>query len=213
MTFRHRRQERGTLQGSVENGDAMKAIRLALIDGALIVLPLGAIVLLLFGIIGKLQQAADPLSGSFLHPLISAVLLLIVLCLALGLVVRSRAGRRARHALEAMLFEKLPGYRLVKAVAGLGPFAAEGASALRPALAAIEDGECPALVMDQFADGRLLVFVPGSPAPMSGALYIFTPDRVRFLDVPLLPFMKSISSWGLGLRELVEGEQPAAARR
>ena len=60
------------------------------------------------------------------------------------------------------------------------------------------------IVMDEFADGRLLIFVPGSPAPMSGAIYIFTPDRVTLLDVPLLPFMKAISSWGLGLREMVE---------
>jgi uncharacterized membrane protein len=61
--------------------------------------------------------------------------------------------------------------------------------------------------MDEFADGRLLVFVPSSPAPMSGAIYIFAPDRVRFLDVPLLSFMKALSSWGLGLREMVEAAQ------
>jgi uncharacterized membrane protein len=64
--------------------------------------------------------------------------------------------------------------------------------------------------MDRFADGRLLVFVPGSPAPMSGALYIFTPDKVTFLDAPLLPFMKAISSWGLGLRDIVEARGTAA---
>jgi uncharacterized membrane protein len=74
---------------------------------------------------------------------------------------------------------------------------------MRPALASIEEGHCPALVMDELADGRLVVFVPGSPAPMSGALYIFTPDRVTYLDVPLMPFMKALSSWGLGLRELI----------
>jgi len=59
--------------------------------------------------------------------------------------------------------------------------------------------------MDEFADGRLLIFVPASPAPTSGTLYIVTPDRVDILDTPLLPFLKAISSWGLGLREIVEG--------
>ena len=82
---------------------------------------------------------------------------------------------------------------------------------MRPVLAAIEEGQCPALVMDEFADGRLLVFVPGSPAPMSGAVYIFAPDKVVILDVPLLSFMKAISSWGLGLREMIE--EAGAARR
>ena len=75
---------------------------------------------------------------------------------------------------------------------------------MRPALAAIEEGQCPALVMDEFADGRLLVFVPGSPAPMSGAIYIFTPDKVVPLDAPVLGFAQSITSWGLGLRAIVE---------
>ena len=66
--------------------------------------------------------------------------------------------------------------------------------------------------MDEFADGRLLVFVPGSPAPMSGAIYIFTPDKVTYLDVPLLPFLKSIASWGLGLREMLEASSSAGGR-
>jgi uncharacterized membrane protein len=185
----------------------MLLLRRALVDGALVVLPVGAIILLVLGIITKLREAADPLSGTFFHPVVVAVVLFVLLCLVVGIFVRSRAGRHARLALEATLFEKLPGYRLVKAFAGRGPMAGEGRAAMRPALAAIEDGLCPALVMDSFADGRLLVFVPGSPAPMSGSLYVFSQERVTLLDVPLLPFMKAISSWGLGLREMVEAEE------
>jgi uncharacterized membrane protein len=180
-----------------------------LVDGALVVLPIGAIVLLVLGLVGKLQQAANPIAGRFLHPAIVAVAFFVLTCLVIGLVIRSTAGRRARRMLEAMLFERIPGYRLVKAFAGDGPLVQGGGRAMRPALAAIEEGQCPALVMDELADGRLVVFVPGSPAPMSGAIYIFTPDKVEFLDVPLLPFMKAISSWGLGLKEIIEGT-PAA---
>lgn len=188
----------------------MKEIRRMLVDGALVVLPIGAIVLLVLGLVGKLQQAADPIAGRVVHPAIVAVAFFILICLLIGLLIRSTAGRRARRMLEALLFEKIPGYRLVKAFAGNGP---AGGHAMRPALAAIEEGQCPALVMDEFADGRLLVFVPGSPAPMSGAIYIFTPDKVTLLDVPLLPFMKAISSWGLGLKEIVEGAPPAPPAR
>ena len=182
----------------------MKDLRRALADGVLVVLPIGAIVLLVLGIIRRLQDAAGPLSGHFVHPAITAVVLLLLLCLMIGFVIRSAAGRRTRRTLETLLFEKIPGYRLAKAFAGEGPLVERGGKAMRPALAAIEEGQCPALVMDEFADGRLLVFVPGSPAPMSGAIYIFTPDKVTFLDVPLLSFMKAISSWGLGLREMIE---------
>ena len=80
---------------------------------------------------------------------------------------------------------------------------------MRPALAAIEDGLCPALVMDEFEDGRFVVFVPGAPAPMAGAIYIFAREKVTLLDVPLLPFLRTISSWGLGLVEMVEAAERA----
>ena len=182
----------------------MKSLRRALVDGVMVMLPLGAIVLLVLGIVRRLRDAADPLSGHFVHPLITAVALLLLLCLVIGFLIRSAVGRRTRRTLERHLFEKVPGYRLVKAFAGEGPLVEHGGKAVRPALAAIEEGQCPALVMDEFADGRLLVFVPGSPAPMSGAIYIFTPDKVTLLDVPLLTFLKAISSWGLGLREMIE---------
>ena len=188
----------------------MRSLQRALLDGALVVLPIGAVVLLVLGIVRKLEQAADPLTGHAVHPLVAAAAALVVACLVVGLLVRSAIGRWTRRRLEALLFEKLPGYRLAKAFAGDGP-SATGERPMRPALAAIEDGLCPALVMDELADGRLLVFVPSSPAPMSGALYLFTPDRVTLIEVPLLPFMKALSSWGLGLRELLEAAGAARA--
>ena len=186
-------------------------LRRALVDGALIILPIGAVLLLVVGIVRRLQDATEPLSGQFVHPLIGALLLLLILCLLVGFLVRSAAGFRARRMLETTVLEQIPGFRLVRAFAGEGPLVAHGGRAMRPALAAIEDGLCPAFVMDEFADGRLVVFVPGTPAPMSGAIYIFTADKVTLLDVPLLPFLKCISSWGLGLGELVEGSKPRAA--
>jgi uncharacterized membrane protein len=187
----------------------LRTVRHALLGGALIVLPIGAVVLLVLGIVRKMQDAAEPLSDHYVHPVIVAVVFLLLLCLAIGLLVRTAVGRWVRDGLERLLLEKIPGYRLVKAFAGEGPLVEAGSRAMRPALAAIEEGQCPALVMDELADGRLVVFVPGAPAPMSGAIYLFTPDKVVYLDVPLLPFMKAISSWGLGLRELIE-TQPSA---
>lgn len=175
-----------------------------LLDGLLVLLPIGVVVLLILAILHHLRDATEPLSGRFVHPMITGTILFIVLCLVIGLLVRSAAGRVVRRSLEATIFEKIPGYRLAKAFASAGP-SDEGERPMRPALASIEEGLCPALVVDEFSDGQLLIFVPGCPAPMSGALYIFTPDRVTLLDVPLLPFLKSISSWGLGLKEQLGG--------
>lgn len=188
----------------------MKAFRQALLEGALVVLPLGAVVLLVLGILRRLQAMADPLAGTYVHPALVASAMLLLLCALVGLLLRSATGRQARNLLEGALLQRIPGYRLVKAFAADGPFTEHPGQNLRPALASIEEGQCPALVMDEFADGRLMVFVPGSPSAISGAIYIFTPDKVQLLDVPLLPFLRGIASWGLGLREMIEAE---AARR
>ena len=174
----------------------------------MVVLPLGAVGLLILGIVHKLQEATDPLAQHYGHPVVAAILMLVLLCLLIGLLVRSAVGGWVRRGLESALFDRIPGYRLAKAFSGDGPLSEGGQRALKPALAAIEEGWCPALVMEAFADGRLLVFVPGAPAPMSGALYVFAPERIRYLDVPLLPFLKAISSWGLGLREMIEAQEP-----
>lgn len=181
----------------------MKELRRILLDGGMVVLPIGAIVLLVLGIVHRLQDVAEPLAGRFLHPVVGAVLLLLLLCLVVGVLVRARPGRWVQARLEGTVLRQIPGYRLARAfISDEIPGAGSGRRP-QPALARIEEGLCPALIMDRCADGRVVVFVPGTPAPMSGALYVFTADRVLELDVPLLAFLKAISSWGLGLRELI----------
>lgn len=191
----------------------LRNLKRAFVDGAVILLPVGAIVLLTLGIVHRLQDAAHPLAGRFAHPLVVAVALLLLLCLAVGFLVRSALGRWTQHRLERLVFERVPGYRLAKAFATEHILVEGDGRKIHPALVAIEDGQCPAFVMDEFADGRLLVFVPGSPAPMAGALYIFSADRVTLLDVPLMPFMQALSAWGLGLREMLEAEEAVRPAR
>ena len=191
----------------------MGSLRRTLLDGAMVVLPFGAAVLLVLAIVSKLRHATDPLAAEFGHPLLTASVLLVLLCLLVGIMVRSALGRLVRHTLESLLFERIPGYRLAKAFTGNGPLG-QGSAPPQPALVVIEEGEAPALVMDRLADGRMLVFVPGSPAVMSGSLYIFAPERVTLLDIPLMSFLKAISSWGLGLPALLDqaGTGPPDAR-
>ncbi len=203
---------RHEMTAEAHRGGTIASLRRMLLEGALVVLPIGAVVLLALGLVGRIERAADPLAGHVVHPAVVAVAGLLLICLAVGLAIRSALGRRMRALLEGTLLDRLPGYRLAKAFATDGPWSGAGGRAVRPALAAIEEGLCPALVMDEFADGRLVVFVPGAPAPMAGAIYVFAPEKVTLLDVPLLPFLRTISSWGLGLVEMVETAERARKR-
>ena len=54
----------------------------------------------------------------------------------------------------------------------------------KPAMAEIEDALVPAFIIEEFEDGSFTVFVPSAPTPISGSVYILTPERVHPIDVP-----------------------------
>jgi hypothetical protein len=106
---------------TVQGHGLLRSTGRVLLDGLLVVVPIGAIILLVLGIVKRLQEAADPLAGSYVHPAIAAVVMLVLLCLLIGIFMRSATGHRMYELLERLLFEKVPGYRLVKAFTGDGP--------------------------------------------------------------------------------------------
>ena len=67
----------------------------------------------------------------------------------------------------------------------------------------IEDALVPAFIIEEFDDGRFTVFVPSAPTPLSGSVYILTPERVHLLDISFTTAVKSLSRWGSGSKELV----------
>ena len=105
---------------------SIRQLQRALLEGAMVVVPIGAVVLLVLAILRKLQDASEPVSGTIGHPVLVAVGLLALLCLAIGLLVRTAAGGATRRVLERRVFEQIPGYRLAKAFTGDGPLAERG---------------------------------------------------------------------------------------
>ena len=73
----------------------------------------------------------------------------------------------------------------------------------KPALAEIEEALVPAFIIEEFDDGRFTVFVPSAPTPLSGSIYILTPERVHPVDVPFTQAIQTVSRWGAGAQELV----------
>jgi uncharacterized membrane protein len=118
------------------------------------------------------------------------------------MIVRTKAGRAIRDRIERSLFERIPGYALVRSLTQR--LVGEGReTAWKPALVEIEDALVPAFIIEEFDDGRYTVFVPSVPTPMAGAVYILERGRVHPVDVPFTQAIKVISRWGQGSRELV----------
>ena len=180
-----------------------ESIGSALGAGVLVVAPVYLGVLLLLKIMQSMAGLVRPIARLLPDWLpaegLLSLLLVLLVCLVLGLLVRTRAG-------QAMLghtaFEKLPGYTLFRSLTMRIAGKADNVT-WKPALAEIEEALVPAVIIEEFADGRYTVFVPSVPTPLAGAVYILTRERVHPLSVGFGQAFKTVSRWGAGSKELV----------
>ncbi len=181
-------------------------VKATVIGGVLVILPLALIVILVAHVLRAVHDALKPIATSIsdnvFFPYVVAALLVILFCFLAGLIFSTSPGRRLGAFLERRLYERVPGYKLLKAVGGTA-MTPEGDRAVQPAFAEIEEGLVPAFVMETHADGRVTVFVPSSPTPTVGSLYVLTSNRIHPVDVPLSKFMNCLSGWGLGTKDLL----------
>src|SRR5262249_40581015 len=132
---------------------------------------------------------------------LSFVLVLLV-CFLIGAAVRTQAGQKVRERIEKSLFERIPGYALFRSLTQQLAGSREE-QRWKPALAEIQKDLLAALMISGLDDGRFTDFVPSAPAPLSGSVYILTPERVHPVDVPFTHAIRALSRWGSGSKELV----------
>jgi len=183
-----------------------------LIGGVLVILPLYLSIILLAKAASGLFALVKPITAGIPASVefrgVLAVLALAVTCFVAGLIVRTGPGLRAKNALERAVLEKLPGYALLRGLAGRIAGQVEETT-FAPALVEIEDALVPALIIKELEDGSYTVLVPSVPTPMAGALYILSRERVHPVDVPFATALKVFSKWGAGAGEFVRAMQPA----
>ncbi|HVQ45748.1 MAG TPA: hypothetical protein VMS62_02900 [Gemmatimonadales bacterium] len=184
----------------------------SLVGGLLVLVPVYLAILLLLKAAKSLAGLVKPIASLLPDWLpadrLLSLLLVLLVCFLVGSALRTRMGRAARDRVESSLFERIPGYGVLRSltqqIAGYGQ-----EKAWKPALAEIEDALVPAFIIEEFVDGRYTIFVPSVPTPLAGAVYVLGPERVHPLDVPFTVAIKSISRWGAGCRDLVGTLSPA----
>ncbi len=178
----------------------------ALVSGLLILVPFYLAVLLLLkatqSVVALVKPFAMLLPDWFPAEHVLSLLLVLIVCFLVGVAVRTSTGRAIRERVEKTLFERLPGYALLRSLtqrlAGQGE-----ENVWKPALAEIEDALVPAFIIEELEDGRFTIFVPSVPTPFAGAVYILSRERVHPLDIPFTQAVQSVSRWGSGSKELV----------
>jgi uncharacterized membrane protein len=176
------------------------------VGGLLILVPLYLSVLLLLKAMQAVGRLVKPIANLlpewFPAEQALSFLLVLTVCFLIGAAVRAPAGRAARERIEKSLFQKIPGYALFRSLTQQLAGSREE-QVWKPALAEIEEALVPAFIIEEFDDGRFTVFVPSAPTPLSGSVYILTPERVHPVDVPFTHAIKALSRWGSGSKELV----------
>ena len=180
-------------------------LKVTLVGGLLVVLPVWLSLLLLLKAIGSalklLQPIAKMVPQQVVHHDMVALCLLIAICFVVGLLTRTRFGQQIGDWLDEHVLGRIPGFRLIRGM--IRQFAGKrGEQSFQPALVEIEEALVPAFIVEKHADGQFTVFVSSSPTPMAGSIYILQPERVHPVDVPLHKAIVCVTKWGAGAAEM-----------
>jgi uncharacterized membrane protein len=131
---------------------------------------------------------------------IVAVLVLMLLAFAAGLLARTEGGRRVARWFEESLLGGLPQYRMVKSLAE-GLAQVESSDSMQPVLVRGDDGWQLGYRIEDLGSDWVAVFLPQSPTPMSGNVVYVAASRVRPLDMPMADAAVLVKRMGIGSQE------------
>ena len=190
-------------------------LKATLIGGLLFLLPAMLIAFLLGSAVRMATKVSQPVSnmleldrlgsvGGMGAATLLAIVVLVVVSFAAGVVARTRPGRSLSQWFEDSLLSSLPQYRLVKSVAE-GMMHLETSTALKPALVSIEEGWQIGYELERLDNGWVAVFLPQAPTPMSGNVMYFPEARVRPLGITLVQAMAVVKKIGVGSGDALRG--------
>lgn len=195
-----------------------KIVASALIGGLVVLTPLYLLGLLVFkamqAVRGVVEPLADVLPTWFPATKLLSLLIVLTVCFLVGLAVRTGIGQSLQARIENWLVEKVPAYALFRSLtqrlAGK-----EQENSWKPAMVEIEEALVPGFIIERLDDGRFTVFVPSVPTPISGAVYVLSPERVHPVSSSFAQAFTALARWGAGSKELVaamrEGPEPSRA--
>lgn len=141
--------------------------------------------------------------GGFAVVHILAAAILIAICFIAGLAAKTTVAKNLVTALENSVLEKIPAYELLK-TKSQSVLTPEEIKTLRPAIIRFDDSWQLAFEIERLADGKAVVFLPGSPDPWSGSVCVVTLDRVTMLDVPVLAAVNWMKRLGRGATDILQ---------
>jgi len=194
-------------------------VRRSLAGGLLILLPMvivGTIFRWIYDVAsGIISPFTSPFINTFGLPKILAdlivIVLLVVLCFAIGSFVATRLGAWLWQRAEDVLMVRVPGYRSVREITAQLLGNSNDSPFKRGEVARIwlygrdVDVSVSGLVTSRHSDGRVTVFVPTGPNPTTGFIYHVALDLVELRpEIRVEQMMKTVIACGAGTAALYE---------
>ncbi len=188
--------------------------RTTLIGGVAFLLPFGIVLVVL----GKLVQIARPI-GHAAHATVFpgtesdfgafafSALVLLAIAFGAGLFARSGPGRRIFGWLETRILLPLPPYTLLRQtihdMAGSSARLA-GTTGSEVVLARFDDQTSLGFLIERRPDGQAVVYLPGAPNALSGAVVLMEAARVTPTDLTPAEVLAGMRRLGAGLQGLAK---------
>ena len=192
-----------------------KRLLSTLVSGILVVAPIYLALLLLLKAMSSVGQLLRPITKvlplpKWLPSEVVAFFAVLLVCLIVGVLIRTQMGGWARDSIERHLFMKIPGYPTIRGFTQRLLGRSQDKS-WKPALAEIEEALVPAFIIEELEDGMVTVFVPSVPTPFAGTVYVIDAARVHPANIPFGQAIRVLSQWGGGSGAFVAAlENPAA---
>jgi uncharacterized membrane protein len=187
-------------------------IKTTAIGGLMLILPVAVVIFILGYLINLLVSLNTTLAKYLPYEIFDnalvimaiAVLSVILICFAAGLLLRTGLGERLTKALDNFLISNIPMYGFIKNVTQR--ITGDDVLTLTPAEVNLFGSEARsiAFVIEEIPDNRFAVFVPSSPALTMGQVYILPASSVKMLDKPVRDAIDAISQWGSGMTHLYD---------
>ncbi len=143
-----------------------------------------------------------------------AILLLLVICYAAGLIATKSFIAPRIEALEGILIDIMPGYVAIKSTIGSVAQRDEEDAILQPVLVRFDDYEQIAFEVEG-DETRAVVFLPGAPSAWAGTSVIVERARITPVTLPTYQSVKLMRTLGRGSLSVhgdaMTGRLPGAA--
>lgn len=185
----------------------------SLIGGIIVVLPAALTLMIFRWVFTVITSVIQPLTNvvvarSQLNELVAdtiVILVILLICFAVGVIVRTKIGRFIQENLENHILKIAPGYTVIKetVLQFLGkkknPF-----SSVALVRAYENDTLMTAFITDEHPDGHYTVFVPTGPNPTSGFIFHLKSQYVHPVKVSVDHAIRSVIACGAGSSKLIE---------